>query len=396
MEEFEALGAASDFNTYFPYVPDQIAAYFLTGGTTSRYPKGVKLYSDGINKMAEIYEDLWFDFQPGDRDALFIPLYYATGAIHGLHAGLYSGMTLCPRPIYNRFAFAKDLLETNASLTLAAPSHLATLAYETLPDHALSKIKYIFIGGEAINPAQMEKFRTVAKRLGIKYILNGYGMTETGSMSGVSNKEPSSIRDVSVYPIPQVEYRVVDPVSRLTVEDGKRGVLEVNSPCRTAGYLDESLNSVLFTKDGWVNTGDIAMRDANGGYRVFGRENDYFTIHNQTYAMFDIEEKLLEHPGIAEAEVIKIPCKDGEHPAVFVVPTLNYSERKQEILKYIAQIDLSGMQYLIGTHFLEHFTTNPVTAKRDCLVLQDIHDGYMHYDPVTNQTKETDLSDLMQ
>ena len=378
--EFEKIGKIVDKKTEFHFQKGQIAAYFLTGGTTSKFPKGVKLYAEGINKMAELYEDMWFDFEVGARHTLFIPLYYATGAVHGMHAGLFCGMTLCPRPIYNRFAFAKDLLETKAEIALVAPSHVATLSWSDLPENALKGLKYIFIGGEAINPAQMKKFRATAKYLGIEYILNGYGMTETGSMSGISNKIPESSGDVTVYPIPQVTYRIVDPDTRAPASFGQRGVLEVHSPCATAGYLDEELNHTLFTSDGWVHTGDIAVQTDSGGYRVFGRATDYFSNQGHKYAMFDMEEKLLEHPGIMEAEAVKFTTKEGERVAFFVVLSNDYRGQEEKVLLYISQMDIPGMEYLLGTKFIEKFTTNPVTAKRDYLILEEIKDGYLKYE----------------
>ena len=66
-------------------------------------------------------------------------------------------MTLCYKPKYDRFAFAKDLAETKAKLALVAPSHVATLANSGLKDNSLNHLKYIFIGGEAVNPAQKKE-----------------------------------------------------------------------------------------------------------------------------------------------------------------------------------------------------------------------------------------------
>lgn len=59
-------------------------------------------------------------------------------------------------------------------------------------------------------PAAMQKFRKTAKRLGIQYILNAYGMTETGSMSGMSLKNALNDSDVTIEPVPGVSYRIVD------------------------------------------------------------------------------------------------------------------------------------------------------------------------------------------
>lgn len=392
MMDFAQTGASIKESIEFPYEEGQIGAYFLTGATTSKLPKGVKLYSDGFNKMADIYDDLWFDFKPGDRQLVLIPLFYATGAVHGVHAGLFSGMTLIYQPRYDRFAFGSDLIESKAKIALVAPSHVATLENANLQENALSNTKYIFMGGEAIMPAQMQKFRAIAKRLGIKYILNGYGMTETGSMSGISDKNPLDDSDVTVVPAPGVQYRIVDPKTGEILPDNVRGILEKTSPCQTAGYLEEEKNATLFTKDGWINTGDVAIRYSNGRYRIFGRQTDSFTNAGKDYAMFDIEEKVLEHPGVSEAEVIKFKINNEEYPAVVVVLNKEWESRKEEVLEYISNIEIDGMNLLIGTKFIDRFKTNPITSKRDYLSLPEDTYGYYKKDNSTGLVLQTDIS----
>lgn len=390
MKEFAKAGSKIKENIEFPYEENQIGAYFLTGATTSKMPKGVKLYSDGLTKMAQMYDKLWFDFKPGDRQTVFIPLFYATGAVHGIHAGLFSGMTLIYKPKYDRFAFAKDLAETKPKIALVAPSHVATLADAGLKENSLNHLKYIFIGGEAVNPAQMRKFRETGSKLGIEYILNGYGMTETGSMSGISDKN-KALDDVTIVPAPGVEYRIVDPVTREILPDNVRGILEKSSPCQTAGYLDESKNATLFTKDNWINTGDVAIRYSDGKYRVFGRENDYFKNNGQNYAMFDIEEKVLEHPGVSEAEVIKFTLQNEEYPAIVIVLNKEWEDKKEEVLDYISNIEVDGIQCLIGTKFIDKFKTNPITSKRDYLVLPEDKTGYYKKLKQFNRYFQTDI-----
>lgn len=392
--EFAKAGSKIKEDFIFPYQKDKIAAYFLTGATTSRIPKTVKLYADGLNNMAQIYDKLWFDFEPGDKQAVFIPLFYGTGAIHGIHAGLFSGMTLNYKPKYDRFAFGNDLKDSKAKIALVAPSHVATLENSELKDNELNHVKYIFIGGEAVTPAQMAKFRTTGKRLGIEYILNGYGMTETGSMSGISDKT-SADDDVTISPVPGVQYRIVDPITREEVPTGERGILEKNSPCAMAGYdNDDEQNRLRFTSDGWINTDDVAVHYGENKYRVFGRSTDYFTYNDKSYAMFDIEEEVLKHPGVLEAEVIKFATYGAERPAIVIVLHPEWQNRTREILDYIDSLSgkVAGIEYSIGTKFIDKFKTNPVTAKRDYLSLVDDKYGYYSINRLTNRVMQTDLS----
>lgn len=379
LKDFAKFGSRVKETHNFEYEENKLAAYFLTGATTSQFPKCVKISADGFTKMARIYDELWFDFKPGDRNTVFIPLFYATGAVHGVHAGLFSGMTMIYKPKYDRFAFAKDLVETKANIALVAPSHVATLEESGLDDNALNHLKYIFIGGEAIMPAAMEKFRKTGDRLGIQYILNGYGMTETGSMSGISDKE-SVGEDVTVSPVPGVEYRIVDPITREILPDNVRGILEKKSPCATIGYFEEEKNKVLFTEDGWINTGDVAIRYSNGKYRIFGRGTDCFINRGTTYAMYDIEEQALKHLDVAEAEVIKFEIDGEEYPAMIVVLNSGTENRIEEITKELCSIDVAGMEHFIGIRYVDKFKTNPVTSKRDYLSLKNDRSGYFFVD----------------
>lgn len=390
--ELEKAGSKIKEDFIFPYQKEKIAAYFLTGATTAKIPKTVKLYADGLNNMAQIYDKLWFDFEPGDKQAIFIPLFYGTGAIHGVHAGLFSGMTLNYKPKYDRFAFANDLKESKAKIALVAPSHVATLENCGFKDGELSHVKYIFIGGEAVTPAQMGKFRTTGDRLGIKYILDGYGMTETGSMSGISDKT-SIGEDVTISPVPGVKYRIVDPITREEVPTGERGILEKTSPCAMAGYdNDEEQNRLRFTPDGWINTDDVAVHYGDNKYRVFGRSTDYFAYNGTAYAMFDIEEAVLKHPGVLEAEVIKFSSGE-EFPAIVIVLHPEWEHRAKEVLDYIASIkDVPGIEYLLGTRFVDKFKTNPVTAKRDYLSLTDEKYGYYKIDEYTGMIIQSDIT----
>lgn len=376
ISEFAETGAHLPDAGPFPYEEDRIAARFLTGATTSQVPKTVNLYEDGFTKMALIYDNMWFDFMPGDRQTVFIPLFYATGAIHGVHAGLFSGMTLLYKPKYDRFAFASDLLDTRPKMVLVAPSHVATLESAKLPDNALSFLKYIFIGGEAIMPAQMEKFRKTAARLGIQYILNGYGMTETGSMSALSDKTPASLDDVGVRPVPGVSYRIVDPQSGCLLPKNHRGILQKKTPCATAGYMDAGETAQLFTADGWINTGDVAECFDNGSYRIYGRGTDSFENQGKHYPMYDIEEQVLRHPAISEAEVIKFAIHGEEYPAIIMAVREGYGNQLYEIGCAVSSLDVAGMEYLIGMKFVDKFATNPVTGKRDYLSLPLNREGY--------------------
>ena len=205
-------------------------------------------------------------------------------------------------------------------------------------------------------------------------------MTETGSMSGMSLKDALDDSDVTIEPVPGVSYRIVDRKTGEVLPDNARGILQVQSPCATLGYLEKEKDKILFTEDGWINTGDVAIRYSNGRYRVFGRENDYFENKGKSYAMFDIEEKILELDEVTEAEVTKFKIDGEEYPAAVVVLKPESKDKKEKVLREIYHISVDGIKYLYGVKFIDNFKTNPVTSKRDYLSLASDMEGYCSID----------------
>ncbi len=393
LKEFAKTGSKIKENIEFPYEENQIACNFLTGATTSKLPKSVQLYGDGLTKMLQIYDELNYGFKPGDRNGIFIPLWYATGAIHGSHAGLAHGVTNVYEVKYDKYAFGKVLKDSKINIAGAAPGHVATLANSGLKKDDLKHVKYIFIGGEAILPPQMKKFRETTRELGIKHILNGYGMTEMGSMCGISSLNPKCDDDVTIIPLPGVKFRVVDPKTRKVLPDNEQGILEVKTPCATAGYLDEEKNKHLFTSDGWINTDDVADHKSNKRHQVYGRYDDYFINNDKKYALFEIEQNILKHPGVSEAEVIKFKIKDNEYPAMVVVITEEWKDNKEDLLKYIEQMDASGIEYLLGTRFINNFEISSTTHKRDVFSLYENKTDYFKFNSEYNKTYQINFEE---
>lgn len=391
LEDFAKAGAKIKEDVKFPYEENRTAAYFLTGATTSMHPKGVITSEDGLTKMSMIYDELWFDFKSGDKNAVFIPIFYKTGFVHSVYAGLFRGATNVYKPKYDKDAFGKDLIDSKATVAVVAPSHVAALENAGLKDNSLSRLKYLFIGGEAVTPAQMQRFREIARRLGIKYIINGYGMTETGCLSGLSILEATTAGDVTIVPVPSVEYKIIDVETGKEVMPGELGILVVSSPCATKGYLDEEQNKKLFDKNGNIITGDIAAQEKSGRYRVYGRASDIFTNNGISYPMYIIEEEVLNNNGIAEAEVVRIKVDSTEKFAIFIVLERGKEHEKDEIIKQLSNLNVPGIEHLIGIKIFDRFATRAETGKRDALAMEEEKIGFIKYNNSTSTYHQTDI-----
>jgi len=122
-------------------------------------------------------------------------------------------------------------------------------------------------------------------------------------------------------PLPDTEARLVDPDTGEGVEDGEVGELVVRGPQIMKGYFNNLMATEAVLKDGWLFTGDMARRDAEGYYTIVDRKRDI--IKTSGYLVFpaEVEEVLRGYPDVAEAAVVGVPDHDrGEVVKALLVP----------------------------------------------------------------------------
>jgi len=173
----------------------------------------------------------------------------------------------------------------------------------------------LFVSGSAPLPAAtLDAFRQ-------KYghtILERYGMSET--LMNISNPYAGERRAGSVgLPLPGVSVRVVDP-DGAPVGDEAIGHVELRGSNVFAGYWNNPQATAGAFRDGWFRTGDLAERSADGYYTLRGRSSDLIISGGFNIYPREIEEVLLEHPGVREAAVVGAPdSRKGEVPIAYIV-----------------------------------------------------------------------------
>jgi fatty-acyl-CoA synthase len=102
---------------------------------------------------------------------------------------------------------------------------------------------------------------------------------------------------------------------------GEPGELLLRGPQVFAGYLRNPVQTAdTFTADGWLRTGDLAMRDADGAYRICGRRKEMYISGGENVFPAEVEAALADCPGVAEAVVVGVPDeKWGEVGRAFIV-----------------------------------------------------------------------------
>ncbi len=180
-------------------------------------------------------------------------------------------------------------------------------------------------------------------------VFTGYGMSETCPVLTLSQLQPhmldwtperqAEIRCKAGRPIPLVQIQLVDPDMNVVPDDGlSQGEIVVRTPWLTSGYLKDAANSATLWAGGWLHTGDIAVRDADGYLRITDRLKDLIKTGGEWVSSVDVEDLILRHPAVAEAAVIGVlDPKWSERPLAFVVLKPDRSADADEIRAHLAE-----------------------------------------------------------
>lgn len=304
---------------------DDPAAIVYTSGTTGR-SKGAVLTHNNFAANTVNLLACW-RITSEDRYLAVLPFFHVHGLGNGVHTWLGSGcrMRLAERFDINR---AGALFESfQPTLFFGVPTVYVRLL--ELPDERARRIgerMRLFVCGSAPLPAHvLDAFRAKFGHT----ILERYGMSET--LMNISNPYEGERRAGSVgFPLPGVSIRILDAEMR-PVSEGEIGEIYARGPNVCAGYwrrLDATAEAFVDGADGrWFRTGDLGERSADGYITLRGRRTELIISGGFNIYPREIEEVLLEQPGVREAVVCGAPDeRRGELPIAYIVADETFNE----------------------------------------------------------------------
>ncbi|MBK9168448.1 MAG: AMP-binding protein [Bryobacterales bacterium] len=307
--------AAPETRTVAVHDGDTPAALVYTSGTTGA-SKGAILTHNNFAVNALNLIACW-RVTEADRLLLTLPLFHVHGLGNGLHCWLISG---CRMRLTERFEHQKAagwMLDFQPTLFFGVPTmYVRLLSVEAEAARRIGAGMRLFVSGSAPLPAQtLEDFRALYGHT----ILERYGMSET--LMNISNPYVGERRPGSVgLPLPGVSVRNLDPDGN-PAPDGETGELYLKGSNVFGGYWRRPEATEAAFRDGWFRTGDIAVRSPDGYYTLQGRRSDLIISGGFNIYPREIEEFLLDQPGVAEAAVAAQPDPlRGEVPVAYVVP----------------------------------------------------------------------------
>jgi fatty-acyl-CoA synthase len=302
----------------YPAVAHDIAAPWLvlyTSGSTGT-PKGAVITHRQIFYNAIATSTAW-DLGAADVAPISTPQFH-TGGWNVFATPLWErGGRVVLFDQFDPSAFLATLAEEQCTVAMTVPTQLLMLA--DLPEwgRELPSLRWIVSGGAPCPPGLAARVRAAGYAF-----REGYGLTECGPNCFAISSAEAARRPGSVgWPAPFLEMRLTDESGR-DVALGEPGELLLRGPQMFEGYLDDPERTAeAMAPGGWLRTGDLAVQDEDGAYRICGRRKEMFISGGENVFPGEVEAVLIEHPGIASVAVIGVPDERwGEVGRAFVVP----------------------------------------------------------------------------
>jgi fatty-acyl-CoA synthase len=293
--------------------PDDPWVLCYTGGSTG-LPKGAILSHGNVLANA-INTVMSWGLDQNDIAVLNAPLFH-TGGLNVFTSPLvYAGGTSIVCESFDVEQLFELIKEAGVTVFFGVPTMFILMQEPPLWETAdFSRIKLVISGGAPCPLPVFEAFW--AKNIEFK---TGYGLTEAGPNTFWLPSEHVQDKPGAVgVPLMHINVKVVDAEGQ-ALEANQVGELLIQGPHVTQGYWNRPEATAAALHDGWLHTGDLAMFDEDGYYRIVGRKKEMIISGGENIYPAEIESILHGHDAIAEAAVVGQPDdKWGEIPVAFI------------------------------------------------------------------------------
>jgi acyl-CoA synthetase (AMP-forming)/AMP-acid ligase II len=331
---FSAL-LADDHADTAPMVaaPTDVAGVLYSGGTTG-LPKGVMLSHRNL-VVSMVQSESRFALTSDDVVIAALPFFHVYGLNVILNRALAAGATVVAMERFVLDDFLALIEGHRVTRGYIVPAMAVALASSSAVDHYdLSSLRSV-LSGAAILGADLAA--ACERKLGCP-VTQAYGMTEMSSVTHLAPMfEPATKPDSIGVPVPGTECRLVDPDTGQDVAKGEAGELYLRGDHVMVGYLNNpEATAATIDSDGWLHTGDLAVVDDEGWFRIVARLKEIIKYKGYQVAPAELEAVLLEHPAVADCAVIGRPDDEAGEIPVAVIVAAGGTLDKDDIMQYVA------------------------------------------------------------
>mgnify|MGYP000270947553 FL=1 len=329
-----------------------------TSGTTG-FPKGVMLTHYNVVNNGKTIGDC-LDLSTADRLLIHVPMFHCFGMVLAMTAAMTHGATMCPIPYFSPRLSLECINKEKITACHGVPTmFIAMLEHE---DFSKTDFSHMRTGIMAGSPCPVKVMRDVMEKMNMSQICITYGQTEASpgcTMSRVD--DPIEVRVNTVgRPLPGVECKIVDPRTGEELPDGVDGEFVARGYNIMKGYYKmPEATAVAIDENGWLHTGDLARRDANGNFKITGRIKDMIIRGGENIYPKEIEDFIYTHPKVKDVQVIGVPDPQyGEEIMACVILKDGVTMTEDELRDYIR----ANMAKHKTPRYIEFVTEFPMNA----------------------------------
>jgi fatty-acyl-CoA synthase len=312
--------------------PDDPVAMLYTSGTTGE-PKGCLLSHGNVYFKTRVYVDL-HRWTAVDRYLVPVPYFHIFGSMGGIAANCLVGSTQVLMDVFDPLEAMRLIEAERVTIFSGVPTMFITiLGHPALGRHDLRSLRTGSIGAAPVPVEIMRRIIDPERGLGMDALVV-YGLTEaTGGTHWTRSGDPIEKRVATVgLATDDIEDRVVDPATGVPRGPGEEGELCVKGPTLMLGYYNKPEATAQKIRDGWLHTGDMAVKDADGYVRITGRLTDMIIVGGFNTYPAEIEDFLLRHPKVLDVSIVGVPDEImGEAVMAFVIPRDGHALSAEEV-----------------------------------------------------------------
>ncbi len=314
--------------------PDDVCNMQYTSGTTG-FPKGVMLTHRNIVNNGKTIGDR-MDLSTADRMMIQVPMFHCFGMVLSMTSMMTHGGTLCPIPYFSPKSSLACVNDEKITCFNGVPTMF--IAMFSHPDFAKTDFSYMRTGIMAGANCPADLMRRASVEMNMREIISVYGQTEAapGCTMGEVNEDLDHRVETVGSAFPGVECKIIDPETGDELPDGQSGEFVARGFNIMKGYYKmPEATAQAIDKDGWLHSGDICMRTADGYYKVTGRLKDMIIRGGENLYPREIEEFYLTNPKVKDIQVVGVPDeKYGEECCAWIILHKGESSTENEMREY--------------------------------------------------------------
>jgi long-chain acyl-CoA synthetase len=329
---------------------DDEAVIFYTSGTTGR-PKGAisthrSMISNLMGTMYSSFSSAMINpgattIDPSAKNASLLtsPLFHVSGCHSGLVVGLLAGIKIViPVGKFEPDKAMQLIQDEKITVWATVPTMVwRVVEHPAREKYDLSTVTAVAYGG---SPSAAELQKRIHETFpSVKSTSNAYGLTESSSAVTVNSGKDNAERPDSVgRPLPVIEVQISDANGQ-AVPVGQTGEVWIRGPHIMPGYWNKpEATAESITPEGWLKTGDVGHVDEDGFLYITDRAKDMIIRGGENVYCVEIENRLIEHPKIAEAAIIGVPHPTlGEEVKAVVRVEAGESMSEDEVRQWVGE-----------------------------------------------------------